>query len=257
LLYEVLAGSTPLEKERLRAAAFDEILRMIGEEEPPKPSMRLSSSEALPSIAANRNLEPEKLTSLVSGDLDWIVMKCLEKERAGRYDSANQVAEELRRFLADEPVVLGVMHLALFAIVQFFVRQPSSSELLISAMPNAITVLLCLVGVGIGVAAFRGKPHGLWVSLIAFVLFVVGNSWSLWWAISLSREISNIPLYSFSSFMPSTREGTNAFIRNCVIGSAWLGMTWAIIGLLLQIHALYAKRCSTLPTTNSQPITFR
>ena len=81
LLYELLAGSTPFEGKRLKEAAFDEMLRIIREEEPPKPSTRLSSSDALPSIAANRSLEPKKLTGLVSGELDWIVMKCLEKDR--------------------------------------------------------------------------------------------------------------------------------------------------------------------------------
>src|SRR5207344_3127571 len=85
LLYELLAGSTPFEPTRLREAAFDEVLRIIREEEPPRPSLRLSSSQALPSISAQRQIEPAKLKKLVSGELDWIVMKCLEKDRAHRY----------------------------------------------------------------------------------------------------------------------------------------------------------------------------
>ena len=104
LLYEILTGSTPFEGKRLHEAAYDEMLRIIREEEPPKPSTRLSSSESLPSIAANRSLEPKKLTGLVSGELDWIVMKCLEKEREKRYVSAAQLADEFRRFLAGEPI---------------------------------------------------------------------------------------------------------------------------------------------------------
>ena len=80
------------------------MLRIIREEEPPKPSTRLSSSDALPSIAANRSLEPPKLNRLVRGELDWIVMKCLEKDRDRRYGSAEQVADEFRRFLAGEPI---------------------------------------------------------------------------------------------------------------------------------------------------------
>jgi serine/threonine protein kinase len=104
LLYELLAGSTPLEKERLRTAAFDEILRIIGEEEPPRPSARLSSSQALPSIAANRKLEPKKLTGLISGELDWIAMKSLEKDRNHRYQSASGLAQDIGRYLNDEPV---------------------------------------------------------------------------------------------------------------------------------------------------------
>src|SRR5262245_2988571 len=80
LLYELLTGSTPFEQKRLRDAAFDEVLRIIREEEPPKPSTKLSSSDALPSIAANRHTEPARLSKDISGELDWIVMRCLEKD---------------------------------------------------------------------------------------------------------------------------------------------------------------------------------
>ena len=104
LLYELLAGSTPLERERLRSAAFDEILRLIGEEEPPQPSTRLNSSQSLPSIAANRNLEPKTLTGLISGELDWIVMRCLGKDRNARYDSAVELAADVEHWLRDEPL---------------------------------------------------------------------------------------------------------------------------------------------------------
>jgi serine/threonine protein kinase len=106
-LYELLAGSPPFTKAQLRSAAFEEMLRLIREVEPPRPSTKLSSSEELPSLAAKRKLEPAKLSRLVRGDLDWIVMKCLEKERGRRYETANQLAEEVRRFLADEPVQAG------------------------------------------------------------------------------------------------------------------------------------------------------
>jgi hypothetical protein len=81
LLYELLTGTTPLEKKRFRQAAFDEMLRLIREEEPPRPSVRLSTTEELPSIAANRSLEPKKLSGLVRGELDWIVMKALPARR--------------------------------------------------------------------------------------------------------------------------------------------------------------------------------
>ena len=85
LLYELLTGTTPFPKERFQRAAYDEIRRIIREEEPPKPSTRLSESrEMLPSISANRHTEPAKLTKLVRGELDWIVMKCLEKDRNRR-----------------------------------------------------------------------------------------------------------------------------------------------------------------------------
>lgn len=105
LLYELLTGETPLDRQRLRSAAFDEMLRIIREEEPPKPSLRLSSSDSLPSIAANRQIEPKKLSTLVRGELDWIVMKALEKERSRRYETANGFAADIERYLGDEPVL--------------------------------------------------------------------------------------------------------------------------------------------------------
>ena len=107
ILYELLAGSPPFTSEQLHGAAFNEMLRMIREDEPPKPSTRLSSSDNLPSIAANRKLEPSRLTRLVHGDLDWIVMKALEKDRARRYETANGFAMDIQRYLADEPVSAG------------------------------------------------------------------------------------------------------------------------------------------------------
>jgi serine/threonine protein kinase len=104
LLYELLTGTTPLERKRLREAALDEVLRMIREEEPPKPSTRLSGSGRLPGIAAARKTEPAKLAKLVRGELDWIVMKALEKDRGRRYETANGFARDIQRYLADEPV---------------------------------------------------------------------------------------------------------------------------------------------------------
>ncbi len=105
LLYELLTGQTPLDGKRLRSAAFDEMLRIIREEEPPRPSLRLSSGESLPSIAANRHTEPKKLSTLVHGELDWIVMKALEKDRSRRYETANGLAADIERYLRDEPVL--------------------------------------------------------------------------------------------------------------------------------------------------------
>jgi serine/threonine protein kinase len=104
LLYELLTGTTPLERERLREAALDELLRVIKEEEPPRPSVRLSSSEELPKIAAARKTEPAKLSKLIRGEIDWIVMKCLEKDRSRRYETASGLARDVERYLHDEPV---------------------------------------------------------------------------------------------------------------------------------------------------------
>jgi serine/threonine protein kinase/tetratricopeptide (TPR) repeat protein len=104
LLYELLTGTTPLEKKKFAKAAYDEIRRMIREDEPPKPSTRLSTSDAIASIAAQRHTEPAKLSKLMRGDLDWITMKALEKDRTRRYETANGLARDIQRYLSDEPV---------------------------------------------------------------------------------------------------------------------------------------------------------
>src|SRR6476646_2668422 len=95
LLYELLTGTTPFDKERFKKAAHDEIRRIIREEEPPRPSTRLSTAQSLPSVAAQRGTEPSKLTKLVRGELDWIVMKALEKDRVRRYETATGLARDI------------------------------------------------------------------------------------------------------------------------------------------------------------------
>ena len=108
LLYELLTGSTPLEKARLRQAAYAEIIRQIREEDPPKPSTRLSEARAtLPSISAQRQTDPARLARLMRGELDWIVMKALEKDRARRYETASGLARDIERHLAGDPVEAG------------------------------------------------------------------------------------------------------------------------------------------------------
>jgi len=105
LLYELLTGTTPFDKQRFATAAYDEIRRIIKEEEPPKPSTRLTTlGDGLPKVSAQRKTEPAKLSALVRGDLDWIVMKCLEKERGRRYETANGLAKDVERYLKDEAV---------------------------------------------------------------------------------------------------------------------------------------------------------
>src|SRR5262249_19011351 len=104
LLYELLTGTTPLEGGKLRQAGYSEMVRMIREEEPATPSRRLSTSARLQSVAAARRTEPTKLARLVRGELDWSVMKCLEKDRTRRYETANGLARDVQRYLADEPV---------------------------------------------------------------------------------------------------------------------------------------------------------
>jgi WD40 repeat protein/serine/threonine protein kinase len=112
ILYELLTGTTPLEKAQFKDAAFNEILRLIKEEEPPRPSLKLSTlskidvraHSSLASIAALRGVEPAQLSRIVKGDLDWIVMKSVEKERSRRYATAGDLARDIERYLHDEPV---------------------------------------------------------------------------------------------------------------------------------------------------------
>src|SRR5262249_52567912 len=104
LLYELLTGTTPLERPRLREAAYGEIVRLIKEEEPQRPSTRLSTSGTLAKVAAARKTEPARLSRLMRGELDWVVMRCLEKDRSRRYDTASGLAKDVERYLKDEPV---------------------------------------------------------------------------------------------------------------------------------------------------------
>jgi serine/threonine protein kinase/tetratricopeptide (TPR) repeat protein len=105
LLYELLAGSPPFSGEELKKKGFLEILRVVREEEPPRPSTKLSTADALPSLSANRGTEPKKLTGLLRNELDWIVMRALEKDRTRRYETANGFAADVLRYLAGEPVL--------------------------------------------------------------------------------------------------------------------------------------------------------
>ena len=146
LLYELLTGETPFDGERLRSAAFDELLRIIREEDPPRPSLRLSTSESLPSIAANRHTEPKKLSALVHGELDWIVMKALEKDRTRRYDTASKFAEDVQHNLKDEPVT-ACPPSAAYRLRKFARRNKS----LISTMAAIATALV----IGTGVATWQ------------------------------------------------------------------------------------------------------
>ncbi len=104
LLYELLTGATPFDSKTLRAAAYAEVQRIIREVEPPKPSTRLSQSATLRHVAAQRGTEPARLSALVRGDLDWVVMKALEKDRSRRYETPSALAADVRRHLAGEAV---------------------------------------------------------------------------------------------------------------------------------------------------------
>jgi serine/threonine protein kinase/tetratricopeptide (TPR) repeat protein len=140
LLYELLTGSPPFSRKELEKAGMLEMLRVIREEEPSRPSTKLSTAEGLPTLAANRGTEPAKLARLVRGELDWIVMKALEKDRSRRYATANGFAMDVQRYLADE-AVLACPPSAGYRLRKFARRNRT-------ALAAAGLVLLCIALVG-------------------------------------------------------------------------------------------------------------
>jgi eukaryotic-like serine/threonine-protein kinase len=107
ILFELLTGTTPITRESMKKAALDEMLRLIRDQDAPTPSSRLSTVESAPSVAANRQMEPRSLGRFVKGELDWIVMKALAKERDRRYETASGFARDIERFLNNEVVAAG------------------------------------------------------------------------------------------------------------------------------------------------------
>jgi eukaryotic-like serine/threonine-protein kinase len=146
MLYELVTGTTPLSLKRANQAGMAEVLRIIREEDPPKPSTRLSQSrETLATVAAQRQIEPAKLTNQVRGELDWLVMKALEKDRNRRYETANSFAQDVQRYLNDEPVLASPPS-ATYRLKKFVKR--NKGKLLAAA-----AVLLALVGGMVGTTA--------------------------------------------------------------------------------------------------------
>jgi probable HAF family extracellular repeat protein len=148
LLYELLTGTTPFNQDALRKAAFDEVRRIIREQEPPTPSSRVRSAHqsapdatTLADITAARRSEPARLSKLLRGELDWIVMKALEKDRTRRYETANDFADDLIRHLNNQPVEAGPPS-RLYHLRKFVRRHRSriAATLLIGALGLALAV---------------------------------------------------------------------------------------------------------------------
>jgi hypothetical protein len=145
ILYELLTGVRPFDAERLRHAALDEVIRMIREEEPSKPSTRLSSLGSLPSSAALRGMEPHRLIGSLRGDLDWIAMKCLEKDRNRRYATAQDLGADVIRHLNDEPVLASPP--STVYLLRKFVKKHRTGV-------AAIAAVLAALATGIAMAAY-------------------------------------------------------------------------------------------------------
>lgn len=152
MLYELLTGMMPFDHKRLRSAAYHEIQRIIREEEPPRPSTRLSSSgDDVAAIATCRRANPQQLVKSVRGDLDWIIMKAMEKDRSRRYETANGFALDIERFLAEEPVSASPPSAAYR--LRKLVRR--NKGLCASVAMIAITLVLGIAGTSIGMVMAR------------------------------------------------------------------------------------------------------
>ncbi len=163
LLYELLTGALPFDLERLQKAGYGEILRIIREEEPAKPSTKVSTlAGTSSSVAACRRTEPAKLGALLRGELDWIVMKTLEKERARRYETADALASDVQRYLDDEPVLAGAPSRVYRA--RKFVRRHRVGVLTTAALVLLLGIGLAGTSVGLvraSHASARARKHTL------------------------------------------------------------------------------------------------
>jgi tetratricopeptide (TPR) repeat protein len=143
LLYELLTGTTPFDRDRLKTVGYDEIRRIIREEEPARPSTRMSTlAQAASTASANRQSDPKRLSQLLRGELDLIVMKALEKDRNRRYETASAFAADVERYLKDEPV-LACPPSAWYRLRKFTRRKKS-------ALAAAACVVLALAGIAGG-----------------------------------------------------------------------------------------------------------
>lgn len=151
LLYELLTGTPPFSKRDLEKKGLLEMLRVVREEEPPRPSTKLSTADALPTLSANRGTEPKKLTGLLRNELDWIVMKSLEKDRTRRYETANGFAADVQRYLAGEPVQAHPLSTA-YRLKKFVKRHKGQ---VIAASVVLVALLAGIVGTSWGLVQAR------------------------------------------------------------------------------------------------------
>jgi serine/threonine protein kinase/tetratricopeptide (TPR) repeat protein len=149
LLYELLTGTTPFSGKELRSAAYGEIQRIIREVDPASPSTRLSQdSGTLANIAAQRRTQPAKLGAIIRGELDWVVMKALDKERKRRYESPSSLEADVRRYLNGEAVIAAPQS-KVYRIRKFVFRHKGT----VSAVSAVLIVLM------IGIVAFAWQAR--------------------------------------------------------------------------------------------------
>jgi WD40 repeat protein/serine/threonine protein kinase len=171
VLYELLTGTTPLESKRVQQTSMLEALRIIREEDAPTLSHRLATTEELPLIAANRGTEPLKLTSLVRGELDWIAMTALEKDRNRRYETANAFAADLQNYLDDKPVH-AVPPSAGYRLRKF-ARRNKRALAMVAVL--AVAVIVGVAALGVSTAVVWNANHELSSALDRERLAVAGE----------------------------------------------------------------------------------
>ena len=152
MIYELLTGSTPLDKQTLKTNAFLKVLEIIREDEPHSPSIRLSSfGQQISDVSEFRNISPTRLQQLLKGELDWIVMKALEKDRTRRYETANGLAADIQRFLDDEPVTARPQSSA-YRIQKFYRKNKG----LVGTIASIVAMLIAGVA-GTSIFAFKAE----------------------------------------------------------------------------------------------------
>jgi serine/threonine protein kinase/TolB-like protein/tetratricopeptide (TPR) repeat protein len=187
LLYELLTGRTSFEPRELQVAGLDEMRRIIREDEPPKPSTRLSTLDAdeQTKVAKRRQSEPPKLIQLVRGDLDWIVMKCLEKDRNRRYKTASGLGADIRRHLNSEPV-LARPPSNLYRLQKLVWRNTLGPGVGRSSLPLLMAAGMLLLTVGIWVVYHSAAPERITIAvlllaaLVAWIVFHRSGGFQSW-----------------------------------------------------------------------------
>ncbi len=209
LLYELLTGSTPVERKSLQTAALDEMLHIIREVEPPKPSTKVSSSEAGASAAALRQLDPRQLAKALTGDLDWVVMKSLSKERARRYQTCYEFAADIHRFLNVQPVSAGPPSFA-YRAKRFLQRN--------KVLSIATVVTLLAIGLG-GIAAASGYLESIRLYELAKAAETQERAARLLAETRLTQVENGIKVLSgvFDKLNPEVVNGTGGELRDALV----------------------------------------
>ena len=145
MLYELLSGSTPVDQDTLKKNALLEVLQIIREQDPPRPSIRLNSSkEQLVTISEQRQIQPSRLEQILRNELDWVVMKALEKDRTRRYDSANDFALDIERYLNGEAVIARPP--TLLYRTSKYVRRHKGLLATVAAIATALILVVMVIG---------------------------------------------------------------------------------------------------------------